>query len=193
MDDLFDVLIESGGEKYCNIQGGAGINEDMKHLHFLLCTCFSEISPFIGQDITHQDKPLPVTASVTTLPINTVLSRPPPVVQVAQLPAAPLNSATSLADLPSASRLETILDGTLAACTEELRSAMAAVEVDFNESTLPPSLNLHVTNMDMDNMDWLDLSLSVPAEGVNSLDLSAQVGVFSSDFLDSHELQLNWE
>ncbi|CDQ71895.1 unnamed protein product [Oncorhynchus mykiss] len=49
MDDLFDVLIESG-----------------------------EISPFIRQDPSFPDKLLPVTASVTTLPFNTVLSRPPP-------------------------------------------------------------------------------------------------------------------
>lgn len=160
----------------------------------MLFMCFSEISPFIRQDPPCQDKPLPVTASVTTLPINTVLSRPPPVVQVAQLPAAPLNTASSLAALPSDTQLESLLDGTLGARTEsqtlmeELHSSM---EVDFNEHTLSPSLNLHSTNME--NMDWLDLTLSVPTDGVNPLDMSAPVGVFSSDFLDSHELQLNWD
>lgn len=162
-------------------------------------TYFVEISPFIKQDPPCQDKPLPVTASVTTLPINTVLSRPPPVVQVAQLPAAPLNTATSLAALPSDTQLETLLDGTLGARTEpqtlklmeELHSPMVTMEVDFNENTLPSSLNLHSTNTD--NMDWLDLTLSLPAEGFSSLDMSTPVGVFSSDFLDSNELQLNWD
>lgn len=62
---------------------------------------------------------------------------------------------------------------------EELHSTM---EVDFDDNALQ-----------QDNMDWLDLTLSVPAEGVASLDMSSPVGVFSSDFLDSHELQLNWE
>ncbi|XP_070703834.1 myocardin-related transcription factor B [Pempheris klunzingeri] len=170
MDDLFDVLIESG-----------------------------EISPFIRQDPPSLDKPLPVTASVTTLPINTVLSRPPPVVQVAQLPAAPLNPSTSLAALNSDSQLETLLDGTLAAHTEpptlklmeELHSPIVSMELDFNENTQPSALNLHSTNMD--NMDWLDLTLSVPAESVNPLDMSTPVGVFSTDFLDSHELHLNWD
>lgn len=165
--------------------------------HFVLF--FLEISPFIRQDPLCQDKPLAVTASVTTLPINTVLSRPPPVVQVAQLPVAPLNTATSLPALPSDTQLETLLDGTLTARTEpqtlklieELHSPMDTMEVDFNENSLPSSLNLHSTNMD--NMDWLDLTLSVPAEGFNSLDVSTPVGVFSSDFLDSSELQLNWD
>ncbi|XP_036945899.1 myocardin-related transcription factor B isoform X3 [Acanthopagrus latus] len=167
MDDLFDVLIESG-----------------------------EISPFIRQDPLSQDKPLPVTASVTTLPINTALSRPPPVVQVAQLPPAPLNPSTSLAALTSNTELKTLLDGALGSHTDpqtlklmdELHSPM---EVDFNENTPPSALNLHSTNMD--NMDWLDLTLSVPADGVNSLDMSTPMGVFSSDFLDSHELHLNWD
>ncbi|TKS92136.1 MKL/myocardin-like protein 2 [Collichthys lucidus] len=170
MDDLFDVLIESG-----------------------------EISPFIRQDPPSEEKPLPVTASVTTLPINTVLSRPPPLVQVAQLPAALLNPSTSLVALTSDAQLETLLDDTLAADTEpqtlklmeELHSPLVTMEVDFNENTSPSALNLHSTNME--NMDWLDLTMSVPAEGVNSLDMSASVGVFSSDFLDSHELHLNWD
>ncbi|XP_056871380.1 myocardin-related transcription factor B isoform X1 [Takifugu flavidus] len=151
MDDLFDVLIESG-----------------------------EISPFVRQDATSQETPLPVTASVTTLPINTVLSRPPPQVQVAQLPAASLRARPGLADLSSPSLL-----GRTLACSD---SPAVTMEMDFNDSTLPSSLNLNGAGMD--NMDWLDLNLS--AEGVSSLDISAPAGVFS-DFLDSHDLQLNWD
>ncbi|XP_069571636.1 myocardin-related transcription factor B isoform X2 [Brachyistius frenatus] len=157
MDDLFDVLIESG-----------------------------EISPFIRQDPPSVDKPLPVTASVTTLPISTALSRPPPLVQVARPPAAPLDPSTGLAALTS----DTQPDGTpdtepqKLKLLEGLNSPLVAMEVDFNEDT-------HSTNMD--NMDWLDLTLSVPAEGVNPLDVSMPVGVFSSDFLDSQELHLNWD
>ncbi|XP_022595348.1 MKL/myocardin-like protein 2 isoform X1 [Seriola dumerili] len=165
MDDLFDVLIESG-----------------------------EISPFIRQDPPSLDKPLPVTASVTTLPINMVLSRPPPMVQVAQLPSSPLKPSTTLAALTSDTQLDTLLDCTLGADTEpqtlklmeELHSPIDAMDVDFNENTPPSALTLHNTNID--NMDWLDLTLSVPAEGVNPLDMSTPVGVFSSDFLDPHEL-----
>ncbi|XP_040918531.1 myocardin-related transcription factor B isoform X2 [Toxotes jaculatrix] len=165
MDDLFDVLIESG-----------------------------EISPFIRQDPPSQNKPLAVTASVTTLPINTVLSRPPPMIQVAQLPSTPLKPSTSLAVLTSDTQLDSLLDCTLGAdaepqtlkLMEELHSPIVTMEVDFNDSTPPSALTLHNTHMD--NMDWLDLTLSVPAEGINPLDMSTPVGVFSSDFLDSHEL-----
>ncbi|XP_068584191.1 myocardin-related transcription factor B isoform X1 [Cebidichthys violaceus] len=166
MDDLFDVLIESG-----------------------------EISPIIRQDPPSLHKPLPVTASVTTLPINTVLSRPPPVIQVAQLPAAQLNPSPSLAPLTSSNQLETLLGAPTEPQTlkliEERHSPVVTMEGYLNENTSPSTLNLHSTNMD--NMDWLDLTLSVPAEGVNSLDMSAPVGVFSSDFLDTHELHLNWD
>lgn len=59
------------------------------------------------------------------------------------------------------------------------------------ESTPPSGPNLD--NSNIDNMDWLDLTLSAPAEGVNPLDMSISVGVFSPDFLDSHELQMNWD
>lgn len=131
-----------------------------------------EISPLVRLDPPCQEKPLPVTASVTTLPVNTVLSRPPPMVHVAQPPLALLTPGGRAEPQPLK-------------LMEELHSSM---EVDFDDGALPSSLNLQ-----QDNMDWLDLTLSVPAEGVASLDMSSTVGVFSSDFLDSHELQLNWD
>uniref|UniRef100_H2TZH8 Myocardin related transcription factor Bb n=1 Tax=Takifugu rubripes TaxID=31033 RepID=H2TZH8_TAKRU len=101
-------------------------------------------------------------------------------VQVAQLPAASLRARPGLADLSSPSLL-----GRTLACSD---SPAVTMEMDFNDSTLPSSLNLNGAGMD--NMDWLDLNLS--AEGVSSLDISAPAGVFS-DFLDSHDLQLNWD
>ncbi|XP_017284775.1 myocardin-related transcription factor B [Kryptolebias marmoratus] len=170
MDDLFDVLIESG-----------------------------EMSPFTRQNPPRLEKPLPVTASVTTLPINTVLSRPPPLVQVAQLPVAPLNPSTDLAPLTSGNKLETLLDGSLVAdaaaqklkLMEEINSPVVTMDVNFSENMPPSDANL--PNATADSMDWLDLTLSVPAEGINPLDMSVPEGVFSSDFLDSHELQLNWD
>ncbi|XP_062263984.1 myocardin-related transcription factor B isoform X1 [Platichthys flesus] len=167
MDDLFDVLIESG-----------------------------EISPFIKQDPPSLDKPLPVTASVTTLPVNMVLSRPPAMVQVAQPPTPPLKPSSGLSVLISDTQLDSLLDCTLPADTEpqtlklmeELHSPIT-MEVDFNVNAPPSAFTLHNANMDnMDNMDWLDLTLSAPAEGVNPLDMSTSVGVFSSDFLEPHEL-----
>uniref|UniRef100_A0A096M2A0 Myocardin related transcription factor Bb n=1 Tax=Poecilia formosa TaxID=48698 RepID=A0A096M2A0_POEFO len=151
MDDLFDVLIESG-----------------------------EISPLIRRDPPSLEKPLPVTASVTTLPINTVLTRPPPLVQVAQLPGAPLGS--------TGNNLEALLGDTEAQrlkLMEELSSPLVEMEMNFSESLPPTGVNLQSTSVD--SMDWLDLTLSVPSEGINPLDMSVP------DFLDSHELNLNWD
>lgn len=149
---------------------------------------FSEISPFIRQEPPSLDKPLPVTASVTTLPINTVLSRPPPLVQVAQPPGS------SLTGLTSNTQLETLLDSTLDAEPQKLKlmeELSSPMEEHLNECTSPSGPNLE--NSNIDNMDWLDLTLSAPAEGVNPLDMSIPVGVFSPDFLDSHELHMNWD
>ncbi|XP_037112661.1 myocardin-related transcription factor B [Syngnathus acus] len=58
MDDLFDILIESG-----------------------------EMSPSLKTDPPDANKRVAITPSVTLLPVNTVLSRPPPRVQVAHMPA----------------------------------------------------------------------------------------------------------
>ncbi|XP_077355180.1 myocardin-related transcription factor B isoform X2 [Festucalex cinctus] len=58
MDDLFDILIESG-----------------------------EMSPFLKAEPPDANKRVPIMPSVTLLPVNTVLSRPPPRVQVAHMPA----------------------------------------------------------------------------------------------------------
>ncbi|KAK3532730.1 hypothetical protein QTP86_028101, partial [Hemibagrus guttatus] len=159
MDDLFDVLIESG-----------------------------EISPLLRQDPQSPEKLLPVTASVTTLPINTALSRPPPQVHVAHMP--------SLVALASDHQLEALLDGTLPSNTEpralrlieELHSQllesphspMDTSELRFSTPP-PPSLHLHDTNLD--SMEWLELT--VPG----STGVSAPAAIFSSNFLDSHDLQ----
>lgn len=126
------------------------------------------------------EKPLPVTASVTTLPINTALTRPPPLVQVAQLPEAPLGL--------TGNNLETLLGDTEAQrlkLMEELSSPLVEMEMNFSENLPPSGVNLQSTSVD--SMDWLDLTLSVPSEGINPLDISVP------DFLDSHELNVNWD
>ncbi|KPP77204.1 MKL/myocardin-like protein 2-like, partial [Scleropages formosus] len=135
MDDLFDILIESG-----------------------------EISPFIRQDLPPLTKTLPVTASITTLPINTVLSRPPPQVQVAPPPSLTLDSTPSLATLASDNQLEAFLEGTLSGepeprtlgLADELHcqlldnphSPMDTSELPFIDPTPPCSFDLHDTALD---------------------------------------------
>ncbi|XP_055753367.1 myocardin-related transcription factor B-like isoform X2 [Salvelinus fontinalis] len=181
MDDLFDVLIESG-----------------------------EISPFIRQDPSFPDKLLPVTASVTTLPFNTVLSRPPPQILVARPPAPTLNppAPPSLTALAIDNQLEAFLEGTLKGETEprtlrlmeELHSQllehsphspMDTDTTEFNNVSAPPS-SYHLDHTNLDNMEWLDLTMPGPTGGLNPLGLPP-LGVFSSDFLDSHDLQPHWD
>ncbi|XP_010873190.2 myocardin-related transcription factor B isoform X2 [Esox lucius] len=181
MDDLFDVLIESG-----------------------------EISPFIRQDPPFPDKLLPVTASVTTLPINTVHSRPPPQIQVARQPGPTLNpqAPSSLTALATDNQLEAFLEGTLGGGTEprtlrlmeELHSQLlehSPMDMDPNttgfNSVSGPSPGFHLENANLENMEWLDLTMPGPAGGLNPLGLPPSTGVFSSDFLDSHDLQLHWD
>ncbi|XP_062846385.1 myocardin-related transcription factor B [Trichomycterus rosablanca] len=156
MDDLFDVLIETG-----------------------------EISPLIREEPLSQDKRLPVTASVTTLPVSTALSRPPPQVHVAHMP--------NFVALASDHQLEKLLEGTLAPDTEphglrlmeELllephHSPMDTGHLSFSHSPLP---SLQDTNLE--NMEWLELN--VPG----TTGISPPAGVFSSDFLDTHDLHWN--
>ncbi|XP_035261092.1 myocardin-related transcription factor B isoform X1 [Anguilla anguilla] len=171
MDDLFDILIESG-----------------------------EIPPFIRQDTPSSAKMLPVTASITTLPVNTVLSRPPPQVQVAPPPSLALDSAPTLATLASDNQLEAFLEGTLAGegeprtlglmeelhcqLLEQPHSPMDTTELSFADGPPPTTFDLH--DGALDNMEWLDLTMPGPAGGLNPLGIS-------SDFLDGHDLQLHWD
>ncbi|XP_043109248.1 myocardin-related transcription factor B isoform X2 [Puntigrus tetrazona] len=175
MDDLFDILIESG-----------------------------EITPFSQQDPS-VPRMMPVTASITTLPINTVLSRPPAQVQMAPPPALMVSPMPSLASLDSDNQLEALLEGTLVGDTEpehrtlglleELQnqileqpnSPMDTSELSFTDP--PPSssaLPFSLQDTGLDNMEWLDITMPGPIGGLNPLGIT-------SEFLDAHDLQLHWD
>ncbi|XP_056152848.1 myocardin-related transcription factor B [Lampris incognitus] len=184
MDDLFDILIESG-----------------------------EITPFIQQDpLASLPKTVPVMANVTTLPVSTVLSRPPPRVQLAPPPTlSPVAdpSLLSLSSLATDNQLEAFLEGTLGGTSpvsdprtlglmEELQaqlmdqqpySPMDTSELSFCDSSSPPSsLNMGLSDPALDNMEWLDLTMPPgPGAGLTPLGIP-------SDLLDAHDLQLHhWD
>lgn len=183
MDDLFDILIESG-----------------------------EITPFIQQDPSVSlTKTLPVTANITTLQMNTALSRPPPQIQVAPPPTlspAVGPSMPSLSSLATDNQLEAFLENTLAdtppasdprtqGLMEELQaqlmdqqpfSPMDTSDLSFCDSSSPPSsLNMGLSDPGLDNMEWLDLTMPPgPAGALTPLGIP-------TDFLDSHDLQLHWD
>ncbi|XP_051958996.1 myocardin-related transcription factor B-like isoform X2 [Xyrauchen texanus] len=173
MDDLFDILIESG-----------------------------EMTPFSEHDLS-VPKMMPVTASITTLPINTALYRQPAQVQMAPPPALMVEPMPSLASLDSDNQLEALLEGTLVRDTEpeqrtlglleELQnqildqpnSPMDTTELGFSD---PPSTSLSFSLHDtgLDNMEWLDLTMPGPIGGLNPLGIA-------SEYLDTHDLQLHWD
>ncbi|KAI2666068.1 Myocardin-related transcription factor B [Labeo rohita] len=165
MDDLFDILIESG-----------------------------EISPLTRQDPS-LDKLLPVTANITTLPINTVLSRPPPQIHVARTPNQTQAPPPNMVALASDNQLEALLEDAeprTLRLMEELKnqllerphSPMDTSDLTFTDT--PPS-TLPLQDTALDNMEWLDLTIPGPAG------ISSPTAVFSSDFLDSTDLQLHWD
>ncbi|KAK3529701.1 hypothetical protein QTP70_033664 [Hemibagrus guttatus] len=176
MDDLFDILIESG-----------------------------EITPFSQQEPS-VPKLMPVTASITTLPVNTALSRPPAQVQMAPPPALLVEPMPSLASLASDNQLEALLEGTLGGeaepehrtlgLLEELQSQlldqphspMDTSELSFTEPTanLSSSSSFSLQDTGMDSMEWLDLTMPRPNGPLDPLGIG-------SDFLDTHDLQLHWD
>ncbi|KAM4525942.1 myocardin-related transcription factor B isoform 2-T2 [Fundulus diaphanus] len=174
MDDLFDILVESG-----------------------------EIPPFV-----HLDPPAaltktpPVTASITTLPVNTAQSRSPPQVQLAPPPVP------ALLPLTADSQLEAFLERTLAETApasdprtrglmEELQGQLAeqqafvpmdTSELPFHDSSSSSSaLNLALFDPGLDNMEWLDITIPQSLAG------SASPPGFPTEFLEAHDMQLHFD
>ncbi|XP_039089519.1 myocardin-related transcription factor B isoform X4 [Hyaena hyaena] len=183
MDDLFDILIKSG-----------------------------EISLPIKEEPSPISKMRPVTASITTMPVNTVVSRPPPQVQMAPpVSLEPLGSlSTSLEN-----QLEAFLDGALPSANETAplpssgddrepfsliedlqndllghsHSPMETSEAQFAAST--PCLSLDLSDSNLDNMEWLDITMP-NTSGLTPLSATAP-SMFSTDFLDPQDLPLPWD
>ncbi|XP_054624126.1 myocardin-related transcription factor B isoform X2 [Dunckerocampus dactyliophorus] len=181
MDDLFDILIQSG-----------------------------EITPFIQHEPPMSlTKSHPVTANITTLPVNTALSRHPPQIQVAPPPTlspAIDPSLPNLSSLATDNQLEAFLERTLTdtpsasdprtqGLVEELQaqlmdqqpySPMDTSDLSFCDSSPPSSLNMGLSDPVLDNMEWLDLTMPPGPGALTPLGIP-------TDFLDSHDLQLHWD
>ncbi|XP_075686242.1 myocardin-related transcription factor B isoform X2 [Rhinoderma darwinii] len=189
MDDLFDILIKSG-----------------------------EISPLIKEEPSPISKLRPVTANVTTMPVNTVVSKPPPQIHVA--PPLSLEPTNSLS-ISLESQLEAFLDGTLPSGTNiphleshsDGRDTFSLID-DLNndllqhhsildhdstpmETTDTPftansCLCLDLQDTNLDNMEWLDITMPNSASSLTPLS-STIPSMFSTDFLDTNDLHLQWE
>ncbi|XP_075623936.1 myocardin-related transcription factor B isoform X9 [Balearica regulorum gibbericeps] len=191
MDDLFDILIKSG-----------------------------EISLPIKEEPSPISKMRPVTANITTMPVNTVVSRPPPQIQMAPPPVS-LEPTTSLS-VSLENQLEALLDGTLPSGNEipqltssnEDRESFSLIEdlqndllnhssiLDHSHSPMETSdpqfttnnscLSLDLPDTNLDNMEWLDITMPSSSSGLTPLSSTAP-SVFSTDFLDPQDLQLHWD
>ncbi|XP_047388932.1 myocardin-related transcription factor B isoform X1 [Sciurus carolinensis] len=190
MDDLFDILIKSG-----------------------------EISLPIKEEPSPISKMRPVTASITTMPVNTVVSRPPPQVQMA--PPVSLEPMSSLSTSLE-NQLEAFLDGTLPSGSEiaplqnssEDREPFSLIEDLQNEllshsgmlghahspmetseaqcAAGAPCLSLDLSDSHLDSMEWLDITMPNTSSGLTPLSTTAP-SVFSADFLDPQDLPLPWD
>ncbi|XP_038273871.1 myocardin-related transcription factor B isoform X6 [Dermochelys coriacea] len=190
MDDLFDILIKSG-----------------------------EISLPLKEEPSPISKMRPVTANITTMPVNTVICRPPPQVQMA--PPMSLEPTNSLS-ISLENQLEALLDGHLPSGNEipqltsssedresfsliedlqndllnhssmldHAHSPMETADQQFTANSSCLSLDLPDTNLD--NMEWLDISMPNSSSGLTPLSSTAP-SMFSTDFLDPQDLQLHWD
>ncbi|XP_031218946.1 myocardin-related transcription factor B isoform X2 [Mastomys coucha] len=190
MDDLFDILIKSG-----------------------------EISFPIKEEPSPISKMKPVTASITTMPVNTVVSRPPPQVQIAPpVSSEPVNSLSASLE----NQLEAFLDGTLPSANDiaqlqsssEDREPFSLIEdlqndllshssmlyqshspMETSEAQLvsgTPCLSLDLSDSNLDNMEWLDITMPTTSSGLTPLSTTAP-SMFSADFLDPQDLPLPWD
>ncbi|XP_032869275.1 myocardin-related transcription factor A [Amblyraja radiata] len=182
MDDLFDILIESG-----------------------------EIS-VNAKDITATlDLPSPPSVSPT-------LTMSPPLSVLKVEPPSPQLLLEPITDSQSESRLEDFLvsttgvpllsvdhDGTQplsliddlhnqmlssSSILEHSHSPMDTSDLHFTTDTTSLTLDLADTNLD--NMEWLDLTMGGSSVGLAPLS-SVTPSVFSTDFLDGHDLHLHWD
>ncbi|XP_044289050.1 myocardin-related transcription factor B isoform X3 [Varanus komodoensis] len=190
MDDLFDILIKSG-----------------------------EISMPTKEEPSLISKMRPVTANITTMPVNTVVSRPPPQVQM----APPLSlEPTSNFSLCLENQLEALLEGTLPSgngmpqlpSSSEERESFSLIEdlqndllnhsgiLDHSQTPMETSdsqftasnscLSLDLPDTNLDNMEWLDITMPNTSSGLTPLSSTAP-SMFSADFLDSQDLPFHWD
>nr|XP_033790989.1 myocardin-related transcription factor A isoform X2 [Geotrypetes seraphini] len=180
MDDLIDILIQSGE----------------------ICADYKEQpSPAVKDMPTASSKP---SASMgTSSPANhcpTGLPLPVPLGSV----TTPGRLEDFLESATGASLLSVDQDGMMvvsliddlhsemlsnSAFLDDLPSPMDTSDLHFTQESASTTLDLCDTNLD--SMDWLELS-GVPAMSLVPLSTTTS-SLFSTDFLDGHDLQLHWD
>ncbi|XP_026993453.2 myocardin-related transcription factor B isoform X1 [Tachysurus fulvidraco] len=175
MDDLFDILIESG-----------------------------EITPFSQEPsvpklmpVTASITTLPVNTALSRPPAQVQMALPPallvePMASLASL--ASDNQLEALLEGTLGGEAETehrtlgLLEELQSQLLDQPHSPMDTSDLSFNDPTAPLSSSSSFSLQDtgMDSMEWLDLTMPRPNGPLDPLGIG-------SDFLDAHDLQLHWD
>ncbi|XP_030058736.1 myocardin-related transcription factor A isoform X2 [Microcaecilia unicolor] len=180
MDDLIDILIQSGE----------------------ICADYKEQPSPTGKEMHTSSSKSCATMSTSLLATHSPTGLPLPV------PLGPITTPgrleTFLESATGASLLTADQDGMVpmsliddlhseilssSAFLDHPLSPMDTSELHFTQESASTALDLCDTNLD--SMDWLELS-GVPAMSLVPLSTTTP-SLFSTDFLDGHDLQLHWD
>lgn len=178
MDDLFDILIQSGE-----------ISADFKE----------------PPSLPGKEKPLSTCGSPLAMQSPSSAELPQAALPPSGSPAIPgrledfLESSTGLPLLTGGhegpeplSLIDDLHSQMLSssAILDHPPSPMDTSELHF--AAEPSSVGLDLADGHLDSMDWLELSSGGPALSLAPLSTAAP-SLFSTDFLDGHDLQLHWD
>ncbi|XP_066490720.1 myocardin-related transcription factor A isoform X2 [Tiliqua scincoides] len=181
MDDLFDILIEHGEISGQFKEQSSPARKDTTSSPRCLSPSnshhSSELPPQVSLGHSSSVNPIPpgrledFLESSTGLPLLTAGPEGPEPLSLIDLYSEMLSSSAIL-DHPS--------------------SPMDTSELHFApEPSGGPSLDLLLAEANLDSMDWLELS-GGPVMSLTPLS-TATPSLFSTDFLDGHDLQLHWD
>ncbi|XP_032972090.1 myocardin-related transcription factor A isoform X6 [Rhinolophus ferrumequinum] len=219
MDDLFDILIQSGGGHWCSHLLAAVHMGGQASAGVPAFTSGSTPRNGIGgsEEISADFKEPPSLAGKEKPPTTAACGSPlasqsPPAAELPQAAPPPSGSPA----LPG--RLEDFLESSTGlplltgghegpeplSLIDDLHSQMlsSSAILDHPPSPMdtselhfapePSSMGLDLADGHLDSMDWLELSSGGPVLSLAPLSTTGP-SLFSTDFLDGHDLQLHWD
>uniref|UniRef100_UPI00398ED274 myocardin-related transcription factor A-like isoform X2 n=1 Tax=Pristiophorus japonicus TaxID=55135 RepID=UPI00398ED274 len=185
MDDLFDILIESGEislnakdiSASLNVPSPPHVSPTLAASPPLIALKVQPPSPQLllepigdGQSSSHESRLEDFLVSTTGVPLLSVdHDGTEPLSLIDDLHNQMLSSSSIL---------------------EHPHSPMDTSDMHFTADGT--GLTLDLADANLDNMEWLDLTMGGSSVGLAPLG-SVAPSVFSTDFLDSHDLQLHWD
>lgn len=226
MDDLFDILLKSGGDESSKHSKGVKLPLCLSSSYVFVACFFSEIpglkaNPDPSLAPLHSDPSSPASPT-SPLQLSSPTQKEPlssPQSSAGETCAGKIRLEDFLESTTGSPLLGVELDSTLT-LIDDLHSQMLSTPsiLDHPPSPMDTSdlgFSTHSTGLDfdpsLDSMDWLDISTVGNSSGARGTrgegggeggdggtDLAPLAphtppSVFSTDFLDGTDLQLNWE